>query len=109
MRVRAGAAPNPPHQSIVPRAGQFHQPGVGFVIRFQALVELLGRHEHRIERLGAHDRTTFATALDGLYRRSSVDEAEGALSNAMPTVIKWDTWVAFWSLTIGDVEEPATP
>ncbi len=62
-----------------------------------------------IERLGAHDRTTFATALDGLYRRSSVDEAEGALSNAMPTVIKWDTWVAFWSLTIGDVEEPATP
>lgn len=59
-----------------------------------------------LEQLSAHDRTTFATAVDGLYRRSGVESAEGPLVNAMPDVIKWDTWVAFWSLTLGDLPEP---
>lgn len=52
-----------------------------------------------LDHLSPHDQTTFATALNGLFRRAGVDQVRGTFPLTGPAAIKWDNWVAFWSLT----------
>ncbi|MFO0821018.1 MAG: hypothetical protein U1A77_23940 [Pirellulales bacterium] len=63
--------------------------------------KLVGQIERNgwLDQLSPNDQTTFATALNGLFRRAGIDETSGTFPLTGQSATKWDNWVAFWSLT----------